>query len=75
MTKPLSATDRRVCKVGARLLRRAGVTETLLAMPRIAETVRSRDPLETRAMWRRQGRALLVRASTVGGATRRFLAP
>ncbi len=33
------------------------------------------DLLETRAMWRRQGRALVVRATVVGGKRERFLAP
>lgn len=35
----------------------------------------ARDPLEARAMWRRQGRALVIRATCVGGKVERFLAP
>lgn len=33
------------------------------------------DYLENRAMWRRQGRSLVIRATYVGGKVERFLAP
>ena len=65
-----------ILKRALRLERRGVPAEDMwLAMPQISYLVRARDPLETRAMWRRAGRPLERRAVVVGGKLSRFLAP
>lgn len=67
--------NKRVVKAAQRIMRRACVADVVARMPTIAYTVRSVDKLATRAMWRRQGLPLKMRASYVGGVRRGFLAP
>ncbi len=67
--------NNRILARAKRISRRAPIVEVWQRMPSIARTVTSRDMLELRAMWRRCGRPLEVRATVVGGVIKRFLAP
>jgi hypothetical protein len=54
-----------------RIFERCGV----LVPARDIERMNAPDYLFSRAIWRRQGRALVIRATCVGGKVERFLAP
>jgi hypothetical protein len=68
-------TNRKIMNRAMRVARRVDAWDVWMAMPSIAKLTRARDPLETRAMWRRQGLPLERRATVVGGKLERFLAP
>lgn len=64
--------DIRVARLTVRCATRLGRRLTPHELDRINSAYRQVDLLATRAMWRRNGRALLVRSLGRGG---RFLAP
>ncbi len=71
IARGIMRTEHRRQQQQRRIFDRCGVVVSM----RDIERMNAPDYLATRAMWRRQGRALVVRSTVVGGARERFLAP
>ena len=71
----VTSTELKIHRQAERIAREVGRPLNRFEMARLTYAYKSKDRLELRAMWRRQGMPLCRRASVFDGKVARFIAP